>query len=198
MRVESRTFNGIIFRRYPEAKDWSSRNYFRPSQVHGRKRVESLHREVWKKYHGAIPKGYDVHHADDDTGNNDITNLELLPGPIHDSLSGKKASHDFEHLARIRPLAKAWHASPEGLDWHRDHGKEAMQKRKAVGFICQNCGAHFLSKQRGECAKFCSNKCKSAARRKSGVDDVPKICATCSETFLANKYQRILNCPKCR
>ena len=40
--------------------------------------TKRLHREVWKLYNGQIPKGYHVHHKDENTWNNDISNLELV------------------------------------------------------------------------------------------------------------------------
>ena len=42
-----------------------------------------LHRDVWRFYHGVIPKGFDVHHIDRDRSNNDITNLELMDHAEH-------------------------------------------------------------------------------------------------------------------
>jgi hypothetical protein len=43
-----------------------------------RKKHVSLHRYVWEKHHGEIPKGYDIHHIDWDKCNNSIENLELI------------------------------------------------------------------------------------------------------------------------
>lgn len=37
-----------------------------------------LHRYVWEKYKGKVPKGYQVHHKDENKHNYDIENLELL------------------------------------------------------------------------------------------------------------------------
>jgi hypothetical protein len=58
-----------------------STGYYR-STTH-RKNHLSLHRYVWEKHNGKIPKGYDIHHLDGDKTNNDISNLECLPKPEH-------------------------------------------------------------------------------------------------------------------
>ena len=42
-----------------------------------------LHRDVYTKFHGAIPEGYEVHHIDFDPSNNDSTNLVALHSKAH-------------------------------------------------------------------------------------------------------------------
>lgn len=53
------------------------------------------HRMIWEKYHGAIPRGYLVHHRDENKLNNDISNLELQKNrsvhmKLHHKLRRKK------------------------------------------------------------------------------------------------------------
>ena len=48
-----------------------------------------LHRAVWKKDHGKIPKGYEVHHKDHDTLNNNISNLALVKSGEHQGMHNK-------------------------------------------------------------------------------------------------------------
>jgi len=48
-----------------------------------RKGTQLLHRYVWEMERGKIPKGYDVHHLDEDKTNNIITNLECLSKSEH-------------------------------------------------------------------------------------------------------------------
>ena len=45
-----------------------------------------LHRDVWEQLKGKIPKGFDIHHIDEDRANNNIENLECLPKPEHTRL----------------------------------------------------------------------------------------------------------------
>ena len=44
---------------------------------------QHIHRLQWMKYHGAIPKGYVVHHRDENKLNWDIKNLELISRSDH-------------------------------------------------------------------------------------------------------------------
>jgi len=41
------------------------------------------HRAVYEFHHGPLPKGWDVHHVDEDKANNDISNLIALPHEMH-------------------------------------------------------------------------------------------------------------------
>ena len=45
-----------------------------------------MHRFVWESVNGSIPKGYDIHHINEDKTDNRIENLECLPKGIHTSL----------------------------------------------------------------------------------------------------------------
>jgi hypothetical protein len=51
------------------------------------------HREVWRRYHGKIPKGWIVHHIDGDKHNNHIDNLIALPSALHDYLHLLQRKH---------------------------------------------------------------------------------------------------------
>ena len=62
--MEIQFYNGKEYKLYPNEKYFSR----------GTKR---LHRVVWESHNGQIPKGYDIHHIDSNTHNNDITNKYL-------------------------------------------------------------------------------------------------------------------------
>lgn len=47
------------------------------------------HRLVWTEAYGSIPDGFIVHHRDDDSINNALENLELLPDAVHKSLHSR-------------------------------------------------------------------------------------------------------------
>jgi hypothetical protein len=63
-------YDGYIFTR-----DKKSGYYLSAKPIHNDKRI-MLHRYVWIKYNGEIPKGYSVHHIDENKENNDIMNLK--------------------------------------------------------------------------------------------------------------------------
>lgn len=45
-----------------------------------------MHRYVWQKEHGPIPKDHDIHHRDGNKANNNIENLECLSKAEHTRL----------------------------------------------------------------------------------------------------------------
>lgn len=160
-----------------------------------------IHRAVWEYYNGPIPAEFQIHHIDHDKSNNTIENLVILPGKIHQSIHGQetRAVHYSELVSRMdyaRKFADEWHGSPEGIEWHKKHYQEIKDKlhRKAK-FVCDYCGKEFTA----EVAKnnrFCSNKCKSAWRRREGADDETRICAYCGKKFRINKYAKTKCCSR--
>lgn len=173
-------------------------------RIEGRKRRYPMraHIYVWRKHNGEIPEGYDVHHKDEDTSNNDISNLELILHSKHMSLhANEKADLTRENMYKIvLPAAVAWHKSDDAKDWHKDHYEDVTRAiwNEPVKMVCQNCGKEYTTVHaRASCSSFCSNKCKAAARRKSGVDNIEKICTKCGKTYIANKYQGTIFCLEC-
>jgi hypothetical protein len=203
-KPETVVFNGIKFRRYPDSPRLADSRYYRPSASHIKRGVQALHCEVWKHYHGPIPEGFHVHHKDENPCNNDVANLECLPGFDHLSLHASKSAarqRAREWVDAIRPLASAWHKSEEGRAWHREHAKRigfAQYRHEGPSFtigkhICEQCGEEYEAADVWQ-NRFCSNKCKSAYRRASGVDNEERICPICGKTFTANKYARTRTC----
>lgn len=191
------TVDGKMFRRDKRT------GYFLSSRPIGEKR-KRLHVYMWEKHNGKIPDGYDVHHKDHDKMNNEINNLELLTRSEHLrkhalEMTDERRQHLRDHVAKIRPLTKKWHASEEGKRWHSENGKNVWKNRDYAEYTCSHCGKVFETKNRysEKSNRFCSNNCKSAFRRASGVDDVDIQCTICGETFRANKYSKRTKCMKC-
>lgn len=155
---------------------------------------------VWIYYHGKPPKGFHIHHKDGNKSNNSIENLNILTISdhvnhhiSHDELRRKKSK---EICDRVRPLAKAWHSSPEGKAWHKLHAiKGNFGNWNPLDYTCQECKKEYKSKKRSK-ARFCSNACKSKYRRNSGIDNIECQCMTCSKKFTKNKYSKAINCSK--
>ena len=152
-----------------------------------------LHQYVWIKYNGDIPKGYHIHHIDKD-------NLKLLSQNEHLKLHAIEIPKKIkcEILDKFaRPKAIVWHGSFEGSLWHSKHGKDIAVKLKNVELmkVCLECGIPFKDNGFNK-AKFCSAKCKSKYRRKSGVDDEIKACIICGKEFKFNKYDKTKTCSK--
>ena len=101
-------------------------------------------------------------------------------------------------IEKARPAAIAWHKSEAGHEWHSERIKE--QWKEGVfdkELVCSNCGKTYI----GHIAKaggntFCSNACKSAFRRKSGADNIIKVCPVCGKEFECNKYADRVTCSR--
>ncbi len=157
------------------------------------------HQWIWIKIHGLIPKGYHIHHKNEDKSDNRIENLELIERSRHlshhmnDPIRKQKSR---ENADKIRPLTKEWHKSEEGRAWHRLHALKTMfGNGEYFDYICQECSKSYKSKLVADGrTKFCSNPCKSKWRRKSKLDDIDKTCPVCQTLYRSNKYSRSKTC----
>lgn len=190
----------------PDKYQWINGRKFTRDDKTGYYQNSSLriraHRYVWELNYGKIPDGYDIHHKDGDKSNNDISNLELITRSDHMRLHGaqlteeQKAERRRNLIENAGPRAAEWHKSSEGREWHRDHYekmKASLHRKKTM--TCENCGKEFVARDNGR-TRFCSNACKSAWRRKSGVDDVERVCPVCGKTFKINKYSKQKACSR--
>lgn len=186
-------------------KDKKSGYYISSKPINGGKKI-LLHRYVWQKHNGEIPKGYIVHHIDEDKENNDISNLMLMSLSEHSSKHTRerieadpdKYAQDF--VERTNEKSKEWHRSKEGKKWHAKHGKVLVDARKASKILiqkCEHCGNEYtVSEMDASRSKFCSKKCKAANRRALHLDDVPRECVICGKTFMTDKYGTAKTCSK--
>ncbi len=160
-----------------------------------------LHQYIWEKENGPIPKGYEIHHIDMDTTNNNLENLQLLTAEehkeIHKALSWSEERKEWARnnlQNKARPKANEWHGSEAGREWHKIHYEKYKDRlHRKDTFKCECCGKEFESVVTGA-NRFCSNKCKSKARRDSGVDDIYRICELCGNNFKVNKYSKARTC----
>lgn len=184
-------FNGVKFTRDDKT------GYYLNSSI--RKR---MHRYVWEYYNGAIPEGYQIHHKDKDKSNNDISNLECIPFSSHAKLHSKeKAQIRYDEMidnlkANALPKAIEWHKSDKGRQWHKEHYETMKEKlHPTQKVICEMCNKEYEAKRLKD-NRFCSAKCKSAWRRKSGVDNEIRICPVCNKEFTVNKYSKTETCSR--
>jgi hypothetical protein len=198
--VEVIIFKGIKFRRYPNSKNSSNRNYFYCGSQNYKKDIRSLHREIWKDKYGQIPKGFDVHHEDANTLNNNISNLKLISNKDHSSYHAKKKYKEHPEIydkaiAKAQIFAKEWHKSDEGKKWHSKHAKEVYKEREYKIFGCIQCKKEFRSRNLTG-GKFCSDKCKARYRRYNKLDNETRECKQCNSCFGTNKYSKTLYCSR--
>lgn len=188
-------FDGLTFRRDKRT------GYYLNAKTHKR-----LHVYVWEFYNGKVPSGYHVHHKDGNKGNNEPDNLTLLTANEHAQLHGSAWSESRKEKARQNllenalPAAAKWHGSEAGKEWHSRHAKEVQANLSLIKYVCSFCGKEFETKNvyPAGSVRFCSNKCRAANRRKSGVDNVEKKCEKCGKPYFANKYAKTSKCPACR
>lgn len=161
---------------------------------------KKMHRDVWEFYNGQIPKGHHIHHIDGDVTNNDISNLQLMEASEHLRMEGIKRHKENpewskQFHAKGIEMAKDWHKSAEGREWHKQNGIKAFQKRQPISMVCQVCNKPYETKKYAN-SKFCSNNCKSAFRKASGVDNVKRNCVVCNTEFTCNKYHPQTKCKR--
>lgn len=160
---------------------WKDKNsgYYRNAQV----KPHSLHRQVWIYHNGTIPKGMTVDHVDRDKDNNQIENLRLATySENNKNVSDETTKKRRKHIASINDLAKAWHKSKKGREWHHKHGVEVYAKRKPIKRVCAHCGKDYFTTQYSGKARFCTQNCKMKARRRrlaglpenATIDDLSK------------------------
>lgn len=186
--------DGFFFRR-----DKRTGYYLSGKPINGKRR--RLHVYVWEKANGEIPNGYEVHHRDMDKSNNELDNLVLVLGIKHQRFHGVlRAINDTnwadDFQAKGIEAAKEWHRSTEGRQWHKEHyekTKDALYAKHEE--VCSFCGKRFLTPVYRK-NSFCSNKCKAAFRRASGVDDEERRCPICGGTFKISKYSRQRTCSR--
>lgn len=187
-------FNGYVFR-----KDYKT-GYYLCSKKTDIGRRERLHCYVWRYFNGDIPKGYHIHHKDEDKSHNDIENLECILKSVHLSLHGReRAEKDYakmiENLDNVaRSKASEWHGSKAGIEWHKQHYNKMKEKLHIqIEYVCENCGKRFITQKNGN-IRFCSNACRSKARRESGADDEERKCIICGNAFTTSKYSKTQTC----
>ena len=176
-------------------------NYYLSSTNIGNRR-KRLHIYIWEKYNGEIPKGYDIHHIDHNKDNNEINNLKMILKREHSILHSKELTEEQKAKKiknineKARPKAIEWHKSKKAKKFHKEQYKISLGKMKPQKNTCENCGKDYYSIYNGR-NKFCSNKCKSAYRRKLGVDNIEKNCIKCGKKFEVNKYSKREQCYNC-
>lgn len=105
----------------------------------------------------------------------------------------KKIQSENMRLARIK--ASEYWKSPEGKIRRKELAHQYIQEKGQRKNLCPNCKIEFKYTS-FSLKKYCSNKCKSAFRRKNKIDNVEGNCAICSKLFFYNSYTKNLTCSK--
>lgn len=186
-------YRGIKFRRYPTAREHSSRFYFVPGHADRKKGIKRLHQQKWIDVNGPIPKGHEIHHKDGNPLNNEIGNLECLSEAEHDAIhvaafTPEEIEQRRIKFAKVRKKAANWHRSQPGRAWHRKLGKESWKGRSAREYVCELCGKSYETISAHRRNRFCSPNCRSTFRYRSGKDNATARCKFCGKSFEFNRY----------
>lgn len=140
----------------------------------------TLHRAIWSKANGPIPHGHHIHHIDGNKANNEISNLDVISASEHSKHHADEnpwvgSEANIRQIARAGEKAKEWHASPERLAWHSQHGKRTWEGRQRSLVPCQSpeCKALFSTPYPTR-AKYCCQSCKERARTLAENPAAPK------------------------
>lgn len=206
-RVDTVVFNGIRYRRYPDAPGVAEQRYYVAGIADRQRGAKRLHEDIWQHHNGPIPPGHHIHHRDGNALNNDPSNLVALTEAEHKAhhIDERLATGFYsraewlEHLASIRDLTKAWHASEEGRQWHVQNGHRSWAVREETEGTCAvaSCRKPYRVKTISP-VRFCSNACKSKWRRESGLDNITRVCEyrECGRDFQSNRYAKRRFCSK--
>jgi len=170
-------YKGILFYRYPSSTNASMRNYWQPRYKDRKRGIQSLHQEVWKDANNStIPLGYEIHHIDFDSLNNDPSNLICIIKKEHLSIHGRSPER-LEQLAKYskhmqgKRQLHAWIRSPEGRAWASENAKNQWKNRLGTFRVCENCREVYLSRNLSQSgsrkSRWCSKTCGSIWYRKS-------------------------------
>lgn len=84
-----------------------SYNYL--ARKHNGKKID-VHKFIWEQANGKVPKGYVVHHIDEDKHNNELSNLQMMTRKEHLALHGF-GHHDLtpeQYARRIKSCKETW------------------------------------------------------------------------------------------
>lgn len=186
---------------YKGEKFWlqSSGRYFSSGDKQAKERM--LHRRVWLDAKGEIPKGFHIHHINDNWRDNSIENLALVEGKEHARQHKLKRLQNREHVVQnaewledARIAAAKWHKSTEGLAWHKKHGKNTWLNREPTDAICICCGKKYKTFFPSR-SKYCSLACQQKQGFSRYFTD-KKICEYCGKEFMANRHRTTKFCSR--
>jgi len=193
-RRETIEYNGDRYHRYPDSDHKQLRRYYW-AHTEYETSPKSLHRQKWTDANGEIPDGHVIHHKDEDTLNNNLSNLEAMPKGEHNRIHmdadflEQAAENVVEHAM---PEARDWHQSEEGHEWHKQQYEEVKEQlhKKRYTHECDWCGDEFDSSFK-ERQRFCSEECqqKESNERHRGDYDETRECDWCGDEFECSKYK---------
>lgn len=141
-----------------------------------RTKDEYTHRYIYRQHFGEIPKGWVVHHKDENKSNNDPSNLVAMPKSEHQRLHVKgRPGSDIQKQAAVRTL-------------------ESLRTPKQGK--CLECGSEFVSRSANKVGKFCSLICTDKWRDNRFKPE-QRNCLVCNTEYTAVKRFQRYCCKQC-
>src|SRR3989344_1123068 len=169
MEKEKNIYDGIGWTRYPNSPKWVERSYYLGNKATFRGKRERLHRYIWRKKNGEVPKGFIVHHIDGNPLNNSISNLGIMERGEHAHHHWTKEKREWarENIKTIIELASQWSKTPTGKKRRRELGLQNahfMYNRPIIERKCDLCRKKYFTKY-PERGRFCHLNCRQKALR---------------------------------
>ena len=199
IKINQSTFeyNGKKYR----ASKTNKKYYYSDYRENGKRKKAALHRQVFIDNFGSIPEGFDIHHKDENTENNEYWNLEAVNAGDHRSEHQKKRMQDpdyrkrkIEYLVNNVDKARLWHSSSEGKKWHKEHGIRSWELRTKITKECKLCKEKFDTFRPD--ANFCSNSCWQKNRYKEKAGFEKRVCIQCGREFDVRKNEKNKSCSR--
>ena len=131
MERETIIYKGKKYNRLPNSPRRQARVYYWRHDSY--QSPFPLHRQIWIDNFGEIPKGFVIHHKDENPLNNKLDNLELMAKGVHSRLHTKRPEHikvAKKNLELARKGAKKWHASPDAIAWKKKRNNKGQFIKK--------------------------------------------------------------------
>lgn len=132
MEREVIEYKGRKYYRHPNSSLRHKRVYYWGRTKTG---VIGLHRQIWIDRNGPIPKGFVIHHKDDNPLNNNIGNLECMAKSEHSRMHCSRPEVvrlAIQNLKKARKGAILWHASDEAKEWKKKRNSKGQFINKNV------------------------------------------------------------------
>lgn len=138
----------------------------------GHKRTIFRYRWVWIKAHGAIPRGFHIHHRNGDKADDRLENLEMMPRRKHSQLHGAQAhsaSQERMTVYRCEQCGQEFRKRPTKGRPNRFCSmdcRDDWMRSLTPEWTCANCGRKFKRQpDHGTTPKYCSVTCFQSGQR---------------------------------
>lgn len=111
-----------------ETKEKDKKHGYIDRDGYFRSNGRSVHRFIWEKHNGPIPKGMHIHHIDGNKLNNEIENLQMVDSLTHAKIHSGCKMIDGEWW---RPCKDCLELKKESSDFYKNS--------RQVYFVCKKC-----------------------------------------------------------